>query len=105
MPPIMVYMTTPTGSRKHAAAVGMPVKEVTTAEPPVRSFEQYQSPSPHRTGHEEFPHHGSDQNVRHQAKYNEHQMGIKPVPSPDDFQEGMCVGCTSLQFDSQRCKE
>lgn len=31
-------MTTPRGRRKHAAAVGTPVREVTTAEPPVRSM-------------------------------------------------------------------
>jgi hypothetical protein len=34
MPPNMVYKTTPIGRRKQAAAVGMPVKAVTTAEPP-----------------------------------------------------------------------
>jgi hypothetical protein len=30
----MVYRTTPMGSKKHAAAVGIPVKAVTTADPP-----------------------------------------------------------------------
>ena len=34
MPPAMVYATTPTGNKKQAAAVGIPVKDVTTAEPP-----------------------------------------------------------------------
>jgi hypothetical protein len=34
----MVYKTTPNGSKKHAAAVCMPVREVTTAEPPVKSI-------------------------------------------------------------------
>ncbi|EKG18540.1 hypothetical protein MPH_04342 [Macrophomina phaseolina MS6] len=38
IPPNMVYNTTPTGSRKQAAAVGTPVRAVTTAEPPVRSI-------------------------------------------------------------------
>jgi hypothetical protein len=31
-------MTTPRGSRKHAAAVGTPVRAFTTADPPVRSI-------------------------------------------------------------------
>jgi hypothetical protein len=31
-------MTTPIGRRKQAAAVGMPVRDVTTADPPVRSI-------------------------------------------------------------------
>jgi hypothetical protein len=34
----MVYMTTPTGRRKQAAAVGTPVRDVTTAEPPVSNI-------------------------------------------------------------------
>jgi hypothetical protein len=34
----MVYTTTPSGSRKQAAAVGTPVKEVMTADPPVNSI-------------------------------------------------------------------
>ena len=34
IPPAIVYKTTPTGRRKQAAAVGIPVREVTTAEPP-----------------------------------------------------------------------
>ena len=38
IPPNMVYMTTPNGSKKQAAAVGIPVKEVTTAEPPVNNM-------------------------------------------------------------------
>lgn len=38
MPPNIVYKTTPIGSRKQAAAVGTPVKEDATAEPPVSSI-------------------------------------------------------------------
>ncbi len=38
IPTNMVYNTTPIGSRKHAAAVGTPVREVTTADPPVSSI-------------------------------------------------------------------
>lgn len=38
IPPNMVYMTTPNGSRKQAAGVGIPVKDDTTAEPPVNSM-------------------------------------------------------------------
>ncbi len=38
IPPKIVYMTTPTGNRKQAAGVGMPVREVTTAEPPVNNI-------------------------------------------------------------------
>lgn len=38
IPPNMVYITTPKGSKKHAAGVGIPVKEETTAEPPVNSM-------------------------------------------------------------------
>jgi hypothetical protein len=34
----MVYITTPRGSRKQAAAVGIPVIELATAEPPARSM-------------------------------------------------------------------
>ena len=34
IPPAIVYKTTPTGRRKQAAAVGIPVRDVTTAEPP-----------------------------------------------------------------------
>ena len=38
IPPNMVYMITPNGSKKQAAAVGIPVREETTAEPPVNSM-------------------------------------------------------------------
>ena len=38
MPPKRVYTTTPRGRRKQPAAVGMPVKLVTTADPPVKSI-------------------------------------------------------------------
>jgi hypothetical protein len=38
IPPNMVYKTTPSGRRKQAAGVGMPVKAVTTADPPVNSI-------------------------------------------------------------------
>jgi len=38
MPPNMVYMITPNGSKKQAAGVGMPVREETTAEPPVNNI-------------------------------------------------------------------
>lgn len=38
IPPNMVYITTPNGSRKQAAAVGIPVKDETTAEPPVNNI-------------------------------------------------------------------
>ncbi len=38
MPPNMVYIITPSGSKKHAAGVGIPVREDTTAEPPVNSM-------------------------------------------------------------------
>jgi hypothetical protein len=38
MPPNMVYSTTPMGKRKQAAAVGTPVREVTTAEPPANNI-------------------------------------------------------------------
>lgn len=34
----MVYKTTPRGNRKQAASVGMPVRDVTTAEPPTTSI-------------------------------------------------------------------
>lgn len=38
IPPNIVYITTPKGKRKQAAAVGMPVKDETTAEPPVSNI-------------------------------------------------------------------
>ena len=38
MPPNMVYRTTPRGSKKQAAAVGIPVRLETTADPPVSSI-------------------------------------------------------------------
>lgn len=38
LPPNIVYSTTPTGSKKHAAAVGTPVKEEATADPPVSNI-------------------------------------------------------------------
>lgn len=38
MPPNMVYRTTPIGRRKQAAAVGTPLNELATAEPPVSSI-------------------------------------------------------------------
>lgn len=38
IPPNMVYITTPNGSRKQAAGVGIPVKEETTADPPVNNM-------------------------------------------------------------------
>lgn len=38
IPPNMVYITTPNGNRKQAAAVGIPVNEETTAEPPVNNM-------------------------------------------------------------------
>jgi hypothetical protein len=34
----MVYITTPNGSRKQAAGVGIPVREETTADPPVNNM-------------------------------------------------------------------
>jgi len=37
-PPNIVYNTTPTGSRKQAAAVGTPVRDEATAEPPVSNM-------------------------------------------------------------------
>ncbi len=38
IPPNMVYKMTPRGSKKQAAGVGMPVREDTTAEPPVNNM-------------------------------------------------------------------
>ena len=38
MPPNMVYRMTPRGSKKQAAAVGIPVSDDTTADPPVNSI-------------------------------------------------------------------
>lgn len=38
IPPNIVYITTPNGSRKQAAGVGIPVRLETTAEPPVNSI-------------------------------------------------------------------
>lgn len=38
MPPNMVYIMTPNGSKKQAAGVGIPVREDTTAEPPVNNM-------------------------------------------------------------------
>ena len=38
IPPNMVYTTTPSGSRKQAAAVGTPVREEMTADPPVSNM-------------------------------------------------------------------
>lgn len=38
IPPNMVYRTTPKGRRKQAAAVGIPVRLETTAEPPVSNM-------------------------------------------------------------------
>ena len=38
IPPNMVYTTTPNGRRKQAAAVGTPVRELITADPPVSSI-------------------------------------------------------------------
>ena len=38
MPPNIVYRTTPNGSRKQAAGVGIPVRLETTAEPPVNNI-------------------------------------------------------------------
>lgn len=38
IPPNIVYIATPNGNKKQAAAVGIPVKEFTTAEPPVNSM-------------------------------------------------------------------
>jgi hypothetical protein len=34
----MVYIITPSGSKKQAAGVGIPVREDTTAEPPVNNM-------------------------------------------------------------------
>lgn len=38
MPPNIVYKMTPSGSKKQAAGVGIPVNEFTTAEPPVNNI-------------------------------------------------------------------
>jgi hypothetical protein len=38
LPPNIVYNTTPTGSRKQAAAVGTPVRDEATAEPPASNM-------------------------------------------------------------------
>lgn len=38
IPPNQVYTMTPAGKRRQASQVGIPVSELTTAEPPVRSI-------------------------------------------------------------------
>lgn len=38
IPPNIVYRITPNGSKKQAAAVGIPVRVETTAEPPVNNI-------------------------------------------------------------------
>ena len=38
IPPNMVYKMTPSGNKKQAAGVGIPVSAETTAEPPVNSI-------------------------------------------------------------------
>jgi len=38
IPPNIVYRTTPRGSKKHAAGVGIPVSDDTTADPPVNNI-------------------------------------------------------------------
>ena len=39
IPPNIVYITTPSGSKKQAAGVGIPVRDETTAEPPVSNID------------------------------------------------------------------
>ena len=38
IPPNMVYIMTPNGSKKQAAGVGIPVRDDTTADPPVNNI-------------------------------------------------------------------
>ena len=78
--PNRVYSTTPIGKRKVPAAVGMPVSDVTVAEPPVRSM-------------------AGDQYVCHQGKDDVDNMGDDAISSADDFQKGMRVWRSSLKLD------
>jgi len=109
MPPKRVYRTTPTGKRKHAAAVGIPVKELTTALPPVNnmavtlcsrlsvrsvapvlSFLSLSNASPTDQGH--------SQDVSKKSKNHIRNMRRGPISSSNDLQESVRIGSFPLQL-------
>lgn len=107
MPPAIVYITTPTGNRKQAAAVGMPVRAVTTAEPPVSSMAVTFSDARRlislriQLGTSVSTY----QNISHQSKDREDQMCVHAIPSSNNLKEGMSVGSLPLQFNCQSCEQ
>ena len=89
MPPNMVYSTMPTGTRKHAAAVGTPVSDVTTADPgsavsPSSSCidETWKFTSSQQ--------HGSHKDVGHETERDIHAMSDRSVTGPDGFETATC---------------
>lgn len=100
----MSLIPTPTGSRKQAAAVGMPVSVLTTALPPVRSIavtrilvikpKVWSAISPTQEGLHVTT-----------AAYCEDQMSVDAISSSDDLEESMGVGGFALELDSKGSKE
>ena len=49
--------------------------------------------------------HGSDQDVCHQSKDDENEMGVDAITGLDDLKERMCVGSAALQLNCNGCKQ
>ena len=93
---------TPTGSKKQAATVCTPVREVTTAEPPVRSMAVtliVLSAKQLLAGV------GGIQDVGEQAEDHESDVGIGAVSGPDDFEKGVGIGRAAFELDGKCSKE
>lgn len=97
---------TPTGKRKQAAAVLIPVKEVTTADPPVNNIavtlphNQYQSP---QTTHIVIHHNLQD--ISTQSKEHERHMRPSTVSRSDNLQKSMRIGRLPLELNGQCRKQ
>ena len=100
MPPNMVYRTTPTGNKKQAAAVGMPVSLI-------RLVKIYHSPCltyrSHNSG-ASSQQHRSDKDVGKETKDHKNDVRDWTVSGSNNLKEGMCIRCSSFQLDSNRSK-
>ena len=91
IPPNIVYKTTPIGSKKQAAAVGIPVKVLTTADPPKYLAQEIRWITCQQ--------HSGDENVRHNTEYEINYMSNFTITCSNNFKESMGSGGASLQLD------
>jgi hypothetical protein len=101
MPPNMVYNTTPTGSRKHAAAVGMPVSFGIS----MASYHISRSTCRSHNSGASRQQHGSNKNIGKETKHHEYNVRDSAVSCSDDLQKRVRIRGSSLQLDGNRSKE